>query len=79
MARSKKAEEVVESGVVGEASEEVVETSDVVEEEVADGSYKAVYRELLPDGTRKGAIAYKTFTSKKAADKFIEKTGGKLV
>ena len=43
------------------------------------GAFKAVYRELLPDGTRKGAIAYKDFKTKKEAEKFAEATEGKLV
>ena len=43
------------------------------------GAFKAVYRELTVEGTRKGSIAYKTFETKKAAEKFVEETGGKLV
>jgi ribosomal protein L15 len=48
-------------------------------EEEETGAFKAVYRELLADGTRKGPIAYKDFKTKKAAEKFVEETGGKLV
>ena len=43
------------------------------------GAFKAVYRELLENGTRKGPIAYKDFKTKKEAKEFAEKTGGKLV
>jgi len=43
------------------------------------GAFKAVYRELLENGTRKGPIAYKDFKTKKEAEEFAENTGGKLV
>lgn len=53
------------------------------QEEEDEEHVKAVYRELLPGKktikSRKGPIAYKTFGSRKDAEEFVRKTGGKIV